>query len=145
MGRRERQRNGPRRGFSIVDLLIAIVILGILATIAYPYIRKRGAGSTEPARLTWVIGKDSALAGDSAEVAVQVQNAAGAVIPGVVVDFQAAVGSGTAAPATATSDRTGMAPVTWHFGDAGQAVLTARVHGQPGISADLKTAVRGAH
>lgn len=146
MSRRGKERTGPRRGFSIVDLLIAIVILGILATIAYPYIRKRTSGTGAPTRLSWVVRPASAVApGDSAEVAVRVENDRGAALAGVVIDFQTATASGTATPPSATSDPMGVAPVTWHFGaDSGRAVLTARVRSQPQVSSEIITAVRGA-
>ena len=148
MRRRGRQGHGPRRGLSIVDLLIGIVILGILATIAYPYIRKRSAapGAGVPTRLTWVVRADSTVApGDSAEVAVRVEDAAGAALAGIPVDFQTSDGPATASPDSATSDRMGVVPVTWHFGtDTGAVVLTARVHGRPQVSAEIATTVRGA-
>ena len=146
MRRRGRQLNGPRRGLSIVDLLIAIVILGILATIAYPYIRKRSAPAGVPARLTWVVRADSTVEpGDSVEVAVRVEDESGGVLAGVAVDFQASDGPASVSPDSATSDRMGVAPVTWHFGaDSGTVVLTARVHGRPQVSSELVTTVRGA-
>ena len=131
-----------------MDILIAIVILGILATIAYPYIRKRNtaAGAGTPARLTWVIRPDSTVsAGDSAEVAVRVEDDKGGVLAGVGVEFQTSDGPATASPDSATSDSTGVVPVTWRFGsDTGTVVLTARVRGRPQVSSDLMTAVRGA-
>lgn len=143
------QRNGPRGGLSIVDLLIAIVILGILATIAYPYVRKRGAaaGAGTPARLTWVARPDSNVApGESAEVAVRVEDGSGKPLAGVAIDFRTSDGPATATPDSATSDSTGVVPVTWHFGaDSGSVVLTARVHGRPQVSSNLTASVRGAH
>lgn len=147
MRRRGIQRQGPHRGLSIVDVLIAIVILGILATIAYPYFRNRGgAGGGVPARLTWVVRADSTVApGDSVEVAVRIEDGNGAVLAGVPLDFQASDGPATVTPDSATSDKAGVAPVTWHFGaDSGTVVLTARVHGRPQVSAELVTTIRRA-
>src|SRR4051794_37145125 len=111
MRRRTGQRSGPRGGLSIVDLLIAIVILGILATIAYPYLRNReGAGSGKPAKLTWVVRADSSVArGDSVEVAVRVEDESGAVVAGVPVTFEASDGPAVVTPDSATSDRAGVA------------------------------------
>jgi hypothetical protein len=147
MRRRERQRIGPRRGLSIVDVLIAIVILGILATIAYPYLRNRKAwGGGVPARLTWVVRADSSVApGDSVEVAVRVEDGSGGVLAGIPVDFQASDGPATVAPDSVMTDKAGVAPVTWHFGtDSATVALTARVHGRPQVSAELVTTIRGA-
>jgi hypothetical protein len=148
MRRPGRKGIGPRRGLSIVDVLIAIVILGILATIAYPYFRNRGgAGGGVPARLTWVVRPDSTVSpGDSVEVAVRVEDGDGRVLAGIPVDFQASDGPATATPDSAMSDKTGVVPVTWHFGtDSGTVALTARVHGRPQVSAELVTTIRGAH
>ena len=146
MRRGGRQAASSRRGVSIVDLLIAIVILGILATIAYPYLRNRGAAGGVPTRLTWVVRADSTVApGDSMEVAVRVEDGSGGVLAGIPVDFQTSDGPATVTPDSAMSDKTGVVPVTWHFGtDSGTVVLTARVHGRPQVSSEIATRVRGA-
>jgi hypothetical protein len=129
---------------SIVDLLIAIVILGILATIAYPYIRKRTAGAGAASRFTWVVRPDSAVAaGDSAEVAVRVEDDAGQPVAGIAVGFQSSA-LGTVSPDSVVSDRLGVAPVVWHFGaDSGRAVLTARLRARPQVAAEIAATVRG--
>jgi hypothetical protein len=147
MRRRAEQRSGPRGGLSIVDLLIAIVILGILATIAYPYLRNRGGGgSGKPAKLTWVVRADSTVArGDSVEVAVRVEDEKGTVLAGVPVMFETSDGPAVATPDSATSDATGVVPVTWHFGtDTGTVTLTARVRTNPTVKSEIVTSVRGA-
>ena len=139
------RRTAPRRGFSIVDLLIGIVIIGILVTIAFPYVRKmRGGGAGAATRLSWVVRPDSSVApGDSAEVAVRVEDGQGRVVPGAVVEFQTATRA--VDPDTATSDATGVVPATWRFGaDPGRVVLTARVRGQPQVASEIIALVRGA-
>jgi prepilin-type N-terminal cleavage/methylation domain-containing protein len=146
-GQARRRRGAPRRGFTIVDLLIAIVIIGILVTIAYPYVRRMrggGAAGASAARLSWVARPDSTVApGDSAEVAVRVEDAEGRPVPGAVVEFQTA--TGTVQPANGTSDASGLVPATWRFGtDPGRVVLTARVRGQPVLTGEVTALVRGA-
>lgn len=146
MRRRAEQRSGPRGGLSIVDLLIAIVILGILATIAYPYFRNRGGGSGKPAKLTWVVRADSSVApGDSVEVAVRVEDDRGTALAGVPIMFETSDGPAVATPDSATSDKSGVVPVTWKFGsDTGTVTLTARVRTNPTVKSEIVTSVGGA-
>lgn len=139
-------RPGRQRGVSIVDLVIAIVIIGILISIIYPRLKPKAAAAGAPARLAWVSRPDSAVnGGDSAEVAVRVEDATGRPLSGVAVEFQTTAGSSAVSPAAATTDAAGVVPVTWRFGgDPGRVMLTARVRGRPEITRELAAEVRPA-
>ena len=112
----------PRRSrpaFSIIELLIVIVILGILATIVWPRIRNRGGGAV-PARLVQVTPADSMLApGTLRAVVVRAEDARGRPMSGV--------------PVTATTDQGGVATAQWTLGGtAGPNTLTASAAGMTG-------------
>ena len=137
-------RPSRRRGASIVDLVIAIVIIGILIAIIYPRLKPKAAAAGTPARLAWVSRPDSAVnGGDSAEVAVRVEDSTGRPISGVAVEFLTSAGSSVVSPEAATTDAAGVVPVTWRFGAGpGRATLTARVRGRPEITRELAADVR---
>ena len=139
------RRQAARSGFTIVEMLIIVVIVGILITIAYPYFARRSRGDHLPARLSWVAGPDSAVSpGAVKALAVRVEDDAGQPVAVVVVDFESGSGA-SIIRSTATSDSTGMAPVSWHFAsDTGHVSLLARVREHPDVSATVSTSVRAA-
>lgn len=127
-------QRSPRPAFTVIELMIVIVILGILAAIVWPRVRNRGRTESVPARLVHVAPADSMLApGASREVIVRAENPQGRPMGGVEVRFTVAAGGGRVDPATTRTDRDGLAIATWTLGgSAGPNTLTATVEGMPG-------------
>jgi prepilin-type N-terminal cleavage/methylation domain-containing protein len=127
-------QRSSKPAFTVIELLIVIVILGILATIIWPRVRNRGRSDAVPARLVQVAPADSMLApGASREVIVRAENPEGRPMESVEVRFGVTGGGGRVDPATVRTDRDGLAIVQWTLGaSAGPNMLTATVEGMQG-------------
>jgi prepilin-type N-terminal cleavage/methylation domain-containing protein len=130
----------PRRGFTMIEVLIVVVILAILAVIVWPRISHRGAAVGPAARLTWVAHPDSVVGpGDSTEVVVRVEDERGTPVAGAEVEFGVGAGRGSVSPAVSRTDGRGLATAVWRFGaDSGSNALTARLRTQPDVRLDAR-------
>ena len=128
-------QRSTRTAFTVIELLIVIVILGILATIIWPRVRHRG-GDGAPARLVQVAASDSMLApGAMREVIIRAENPRGRPVSGAEVRFAVATGGGRVDPATVRTDRDGLAIVQWTLGGVpGPNTLTATADGVPALT-----------
>ncbi|HET7583337.1 MAG TPA: prepilin-type N-terminal cleavage/methylation domain-containing protein [Gemmatimonadaceae bacterium] len=132
-----------RDGFTLPEVILVIVILVIVAAVAFPWVRDRFVGAHHPAGIQIVAPPPArAFPGDTVPVSVRVVDDADRPVERVTVRFVPCDSASHALPDSAITDSVGVALTRWVLAPrAGPQRLEAHVQAKASVVARVEIAV----